>query len=100
MFSKPKQVKQESTIQGEILNYLKSIGAYTVKVHSATKSGVPDILVCLNGKFIAFEVKKEAGIVSQLQAKNMLNIIKAGGLAIPVYSLNDVIKFLSDFKLN
>jgi len=83
---------KEQDIQRKIIKYLETNGAYVVKVVSATKSGVPDILACIEGKFVAIEVKtpKTINNVSRLQKYNLTAIEAAGGKAIVAKSLDDI----------
>jgi len=88
---------KESTITKNILNYLKKIpGCFAWKEHGGgySQAGIPDIICCYNGKFVAFEVKAPGGRVSKLQEYTMEQINKAGGTAVKVTSLTDVIKVL------
>lgn len=87
---------KESDIQKKIIDYLHSLGAYTVKVIQANKNGVPDILVSLNGKFIGLEVKTEKGIPSALQLRNIKQIKRTGGIAGIVRSVDDVKNLLNE----
>ena len=75
----------EQAIQRAIIKYLKTI-SYVVKIISATKAGVLDVIVCYKGRFIAFEVKTpdKKYNVSNLQQHNINEIIKNGGLAFVV----------------
>ena len=60
----------EKLVEHKIKKYLDSIGAYYLKVHGSAyqPSGTPDILACVNGRFIAVEVKRpNGGVVSELQ---------------------------------
>ena len=50
-----------------------------------SKVGVPDILACVNGHFVAVEVKAENGKPSELQLYHLDEIRKAGGLAFLLY---------------
>lgn len=50
-----------------------------------TKAGVPDLLACVNGVFVAIEVKAQNGKASELQLYNIEQIRKAGGVAIVLY---------------
>lgn len=50
-----------------------------------TKSGIPDILACVNGHFVAIEVKAQNGKPSDLQLYNVKKIREAGGVAIILY---------------
>lgn len=83
---------KESTLQNKILTFLESRGAYAVKVIAASKSGVPDILVCYGGRFIGIEVKAPGKLneVSELQKYNLNLIKKAYGQAYLVDSLDAV----------
>jgi Holliday junction resolvase len=42
-------------------------------------AGVPDIIVCYNGKFVAFEVKTETGKLTMLQESTLRKINAAKG---------------------
>ena len=81
----------EQQIQNKIIKYLKTI-SYVVKIISATKAGVLDVIVCYKGRFIAFEVKTpdKKNNVSDLQQHNISEIVKNGGLAYVVWELNQV----------
>ena len=43
------------------------------------KSGVPDIVACINGKFVSIEVKREGKEPTALQWQRMAEIGLAGG---------------------
>ena len=53
-------------------------------------AGIPDIIVCYKGKFIAFECKKPGGKPTILQKIAINKIIKAKGIAVVVYTLEEV----------
>lgn len=50
-----------------------------------TKSGIPDILACVNGYFVGIEVKSDAGNPTALQLHHVSKIRNAGGFAFVVY---------------
>lgn len=50
-----------------------------------TKSGIPDILACINGYFVGIEVKAQNGKPSELQLYNVRKINKSGGFAFVLY---------------
>ena len=91
-------MKSEQAIQSDILKYLKSVGAYTIKVSAATKAGIPDIICCYKGRFIAIEVKRpEAKTnVSPLQVANISMIINAQGEAIVAWDKEMVKTFIDN----
>lgn len=80
----------EQQIQTKITNYLKSIGAYTFKTITSNKAGVPDLIACVEGKFIAIEVKQHGGRVSELQKYHQELIKRSGGVAMVAYSVDEV----------
>lgn len=77
----------EKTFENKIKLYLKSIGAYFIKTHGDrfSKVGTPDILACVNGHFVAVEVKAEKGKPSELQLYHIEQIKKSGGYGIILY---------------
>lgn len=78
---------QEKTFENKIKKFLDSKGCYYVKffANSFTKSGVPDLLACVNGYFVAIEVKAPNGKPSELQIYNRDKIREAGGISIILY---------------
>lgn len=77
----------EKAFENKIKAYLKSIGAYFVKTHGDrfSRVGTPDIIACVNGHFVAVEVKAENGRPSELQLHHIKEIKKAGGYATILY---------------
>lgn len=45
------------------------------------RSGIPDLIICLKGEFIAVELKNEEGKPSPLQLYNIDKIKQSGGQA-------------------
>ena len=89
-------MRPEQKVQTKIMEYLKSKGAYRVKVESASVAGVPDILVCYRSKFIGIEVKKDSkSEATELQLANIDMIRQAGGIADVVSSISEVELLLS-----
>lgn len=91
---------RESQIQTKIIKYLNGIGAYSIKTITTNKNGCPDIICCLNGKFIALEVKADKGIVSKLQEHNIKQIKNSGGIAEVVRSVDEVKKIIECLNSN
>ena len=73
----------EQAFQKKILDYLAEKGCYAVKTIVVNRRGIPDILACYKGQFIALEVKDDAG-VTRLQELNIEKIRKAGGKAMVI----------------
>lgn len=94
---------EEKLFEGQIKKYLHSIGVYPagfptdrMKVEMVgwytkiwgggyQKSGIPDILCCVNGVFVAIEVKASNGRPSELQKLNVKRINKSGGIGVFLY---------------
>lgn len=55
------------------------------------KSGIPDILACVNGVLLAVEVKASNGRPSELQKLNISRINKSGGIGVFANVFNDPI---------
>ena len=87
---------REQDIQRKIIKWLESEGAYVVKVVSATKAGVPDIICCYKSRFIAIEVKtpKTKNNVSQLQRYNLDKVLLAQGYSLVAWELQQVKDFI------
>lgn len=78
----------EKNFENKIKHHLTEIGAWFIKYWAGaeyTKSGIPDILVCLNGIFLGIEVKAPKGKPSNLQIINIREIRKSGGVAFVLY---------------
>ena len=87
---------KESAIQSKILEKLKKLGCYTVKVQSASKAGVPDILACYKGKFLCIEVKtpNTKNNTSELQKLNLKQIKSSGGHEAVIWDVEGLEAFL------
>ena len=74
---------REKAFENQIKKFLKDHGAWFLKTWSngVQRAGVPDLLACYRGKFIAIEVKAENGRASELQRYEVEQIRKAGGIA-------------------
>lgn len=88
----------EKRIENQIKQYLDSIGAWHIKTHGNmfSRAGTPDVLACVNGRFVAIEVKQPGGRVSPLQIAHIKLIRQAGGVAFVAYSLDEVKRILQD----
>lgn len=91
----------ESKIQKKIITYLESQGCYTVKVISASKAGVPDIIGCYEGVFFGIEVKTHTtrNKVSKLQEYNLDKIRESGGHSIVAWDVEQVEDFIGGLLL-
>lgn len=97
-----KQIPLESKIVKSIMDYLKKVpGCFAWKEHGGMYgvAGIPDIICCYKGKFLAFEVKRpDVGRITRLQTMTIGKINAAGGKATVVYSVDDVKNILKNGK--
>jgi len=87
----------EKTVTNQIMRYLRGLpcvfcwkqpgGMYGT-------AGLPDIICCVNGLFVAFEVKRPGGRMTKLQEVTQHKICNSGGLAFKVESLNEVVRIM------
>lgn len=82
-------MKPETRLRMKVMPLLKKIPlSWWESIQQKAIVGSPDVLGCINGKFVAIEFKSEKGILSKLQAKKLEDIEKAGGKAFVVYPDN------------
>ena len=89
-------MKNESQLTSQIKNFLASKGCYCEKIFGGgyQASGIPDILVCYKGLFVAIEVKSPThkGRASDIQKLKIKRIRECGGIAFITDNLEDVEK--------
>ncbi len=73
----------ERDFQKQVIKFLKDYNIYYIKVWGGgyQRSGIPDLIICLKGEFIAIELKNEEGKPSPLQIYNIDKIKQSGGQA-------------------
>lgn len=99
---KEKSNLKEKTVENKIKKWLKDKNYWFFKVHGSIfqPSGIPDILACINGKFVAIEVKRsKGGIVSPLQKAQIQKIKENGGIAGVANSMEEFLEILKEGKL-
>lgn len=88
---------KEQDVQKKIIKYLESLGAWTCKTITTNKRGTPDILACLDGRFIAIEVKApgKMSTVTEIQQFQLDKITESGGIAFATDDIEKVKNILS-----
>lgn len=73
----------ESRFKNKVLPLLRRTfkGSWWHKVEAGAVGGIPDIIGCINGKFVALELKTDVGRATELQMWTLENIRAAGGFA-------------------
>lgn len=71
-------MKKEKNLENRIKNHLTKNKHYHFKVHGSLymRSGIPDIIACINGNFVGIEVKRpdKKGKRSDLQIFHLNDI--------------------------
>ncbi len=91
----------EKDITNAILKYLKTVpGCFAWKEHGGMygTAGIPDIIACIGGRFVAFEVKTSSGKLTKLQETTIQKIKNAKGKAYKVTSVEEVRKILEHLE--
>ena len=93
----------EKRVKTKIESILKSEGVYYFfpATHGYGRSGVPDIVACVNGHFFAIECKAGVNKPTALQVREIEAIRKAGGCAVVANeenwdSIRELIRQLKD----
>jgi len=87
---------RESALQNYVIKRLNRLPrVYVTKVSGTIYgSGISDLLICAEGKFVAIELKIGNNKPSDLQKLYLSNIKKAGGIVGVAYTWGDVKRIL------
>ena len=91
----------ERDIVAAILRLLrKTPDCFAWKEHGGMygTAGIPDIIACIHGRFVAFEVKTETGKLTKLQEITIEKIRNAKGQAFKVTSAAEVANILKTLE--
>lgn len=93
----------EGKVKDKVVSILKEHGAYYFfpATGGYGRSGIPDIVCCFQGRFIAFECKAGKNMPTALQAREINAITDAGGQAFVIgeaniYLVSGILKLLRD----
>ena len=93
----------EKNFENRVKKWLQSMGIYAAGTPSdkmtlppkgwyhktwgggMSKSGIPDLLMCVNGFFLAVELKSTVGKPTDLQEKNIKMVNNGGGVGLVLY---------------
>lgn len=86
-------MQPEARLGHQIRTALEAQGAFVFKVHGSgmMMAGLPDLIVCYQGRFFGVEVKMPGNKPSKIQRHVHRRIEQAGGVAVVVYSVREAL---------
>ena len=84
------------------MRHLKTVpDCFCFKEHGGMygTAGLPDIICCIGGRFVAFEVKQPSGNLTKLQEATIQRIKDAKGKAYKVSSVEEVKSILANLEV-
>lgn len=97
-------VQEETYLQRRIKKEIKTRVGYANKNHGSmiSEKGIPDIIACYKGFYLAIEAKEEGNTPTPQQGIHLRNIQKAGGITAVVWTLEEakkVLDILDEYKI-
>lgn len=91
-------IKPEKKLQDKAIAYLKDKGIYALNLYGDGRSGKgkPDVIACINGRFVAFELKVGSNDMQADQVIHKRRIERSGGLHYTPYTLSEFIDIVED----
>lgn len=88
--------KPEKKLQDKAIDYLKGRGIYYLNLYGDGMSGKgkPDLIVCLKGRFVAFELKVGENDLQDDQKIHRVRIRRSGGLHYSPYTLSEFVNIV------
>lgn len=92
--------KPEKKLQDKCIDYLKAKGIYHINKYGDGRSakGAPDLYVCINGRFVCFELKVGSNDMQDDQKIHKLRIERSGGLHYSPYTLEEFIEIVEGLR--
>jgi Holliday junction resolvase len=96
--------QRESAISRGIITELRQRGVFAFKIHGSALMmvGLPDIIACVDGRFVAFETKtpEKRRNVSKAQQRIHELIRRAGGVCRVVCGSQEALSIIAELRLN
>lgn len=93
-------IKPEKKLQDKAIRYLRDRGIYYLNLYGDGFSGKgkPDVIACIRGRFVAFELKVGANDMQDDQKIHKLRIERSDGLHFSPYTLDEFIKIVEGLQ--
>lgn len=94
--------KPEKKLQDKAIAHLKSLGIYHLNLYGDGMSGKgkPDVIACIRGRFVAFELKVGANDMQDDQKIHKLRIERSDGLHFSPYTIEEFIDIVESLLSN
>ena len=88
--------KPETKLQDKAIDYLEARGIYYLNLYGDGRSGKgkPDVIACINGLFVAFELKYGNNDMQDDQKIHKIRIKRSKGLHFSPYTLTEFIEIV------
>jgi hypothetical protein len=90
----------EGRLVKRIKAYIREKGGRVFNIHGGDNPyqevGIPDLLICYRGQFVGLEVKQPGEQPSAIQKQILREIEAAGGYALAVSTLEEVVDLLAE----
>lgn len=92
--------KPEKKLQDKAIDYLKKQKIYYINQfgNGWSAKGAPDLIACINGRFVAFELKVGENDLQDDQKIHRARIKRSGGLHYSPYTLEEFISIINDLQ--
>ena len=92
--------KPEKKLQDNAISYLKGRGIYFLNLYGDGMSGKgkPDIIACIKGRFVAFELKVGSNDMQDDQRIHKIRIERSKGLHFSPYTLTEFIEIVEELS--
>ncbi|MVM35482.1 VRR-NUC domain-containing protein [Spirosoma sp. HMF4905] len=102
-----------NSLTKKLISYLRNRGHFAARINttglydeklgkyrpSGATTGVPDVIACIESRFVGLEIKIGADRLSKKQQQIALQINSAGGFYLIVRSFDDFEKFYAQLKI-
>lgn len=91
---------KESKLQKSIIDYCKKNNIYVINIFGSGMcgKGVADLIMCIDGKFVAMECKVGNNKMQTDQVIHSRRVTDAGGLFLCPYTLQGAIDFIEKIR--
>lgn len=91
---------REKKLQDKAIDYLKDNNIYHLNLYGDGRSGKgkPDLIACINGRFVAFELKVGSNGLQDDQKIHRSRILRSGGYHYAPYTIEEFIRIIESLK--